>query len=132
MIEKILIAGDSVTARMIIRQCLVVAGCTDSNFIEARDGIEALQMAEDTRIDLLVTEINMPNMNGRTLLEKVKTHPEMTQLPVLVISSVINDAYARELLEKGAFGVVQKPVSPASVLPFVKVLNGQSQWGWNG
>lgn len=129
MLENILIADDSATARMIIRRCLEIAGCRDTNFLEAKDGREALQLARQNSLSLLVTDINMPNMDGRTLLKNVKASPKLTDLPVLVISSASSTVVERELLEKGAFAVVKKPVTPASISGFLQALTGENPWG---
>jgi len=129
MLENILIADDSATARMIIRRCFEIAGCVQANFIEAKDGEEALELAKKNELSLMVTDINMPNMDGRVLLKNVKASPKLTEIPVIVISSASNDTLDKELVQQGAFAVVKKPVSPASISGFVQELNGQNPWG---
>ena len=120
MIENVIIADDSSTARMIIKRCLEIGGCTASHFYEAANGEEALEIAREKPIDLLVTDLNMPTMDGRTLLKYVKASPKLTTLPVLVISSASNEAVKEELLKLGAHAVVNKPVSPAIIAEIIK------------
>ncbi len=129
MIENVIIADDSATARMIIKRCLEIAGCTDSQFYEAVNGEKALEIAKERPIDLLVTDLNMPCMDGKTLLKHIKASPKLTTLPVLVISSASNEAVKEELLKLGAHAVVNKPVSPASVAEIIQGLDEQNQWG---
>lgn len=123
MIQTVIIADDSVTARMIIRRCLEIAGLSDARFLDARDGTEALELAKENQIDLLVTDLNMPKMNGRSLLKHVKSSPRLSELPVLVITSASNPAKEDELLNMGAFAILGKPISPADVAEALEKLN---------
>lgn len=117
--KRIVIADDSQTARMFIRRCLEIIGLRDALFIEAENGRDALQKAKEAPTDLLVSDLNMPVMDGATLIKWVKTSPKLSGLPVLIITSAGNPAKEKELLELGAFAVLNKPVAPA---PLLKVL----------
>jgi len=129
MIETILVADDSSTARMIIKRCIEIAGFMNASFIEATDGKEALQLAKENKVDLLITDLNMPNMDGQTLMKHVKASPRLHDLPVVVISSASNKKIETELIENGAFAVVNKPITPASVAKALDNLLQQDQWG---
>ncbi len=133
MIKKIIIADDSVTARMIIKRCLEIAGFFDVQVIEANDGQEALSLAKEKRADLLITDLNMPNMDGRTLLKHVKASSRLNPMPVLVISSAINETVEKELVELGALAVVNKPITPTSVSEALQKIyeedNEENLWG---
>ena len=117
--KRIIIADDSDTARMFIRRCLEIVGLREAEFIEAANGREALKSAKEEPPDLLVTDLNMPVMDGETLLKWVKTSPRLVDLPVLVVTSAGNPAKEAQLKELGAFAVLNKPVSPA---PLLKIL----------
>ena len=117
--KRIIIADDSDTARMFIRRCLEIVGLHDAEFIEASNGREALKFAKEEPPDLLVTDLNMPAMDGETLLKWVKTSPRLVDLPVLVVTSAGNPAKEAQLKELGAFAVLNKPISPA---PLLKIL----------
>ena len=129
MIENIIIADDSSTARMIIKRCLEIAGVADANFLEAGNGEEALRLAKEQPVDLIVTDLNMPVMDGRSLIRYVKASPKLTDLPILVISSAGNEAVRDELLKQGAFAVVDKPVTPAVVAAALESITDHNQWG---
>lgn len=129
MFETVIVVDDSATARMIIKRCLQIAGCGDSNFLEAGDGAEALEIAKSNEVNLVVTDLNMPNMDGTSLLRRIKASPKLHDLPVLVVSSVNNAAKESELLKAGAFAVINKPISPATVAQTLQSLNNQSEWG---
>lgn len=111
--NTILIADDSATARMVIKRCLQIAGLAEAQFLEAGHGQEVLDILKDGPVDLLVTDLTMPIMDGTELLRLVKQDERLQGMEVLVISSAKNDAKEKELLEMGAFAVLPKPVSPA-------------------
>ncbi len=129
MLQHIIIADDSSTARMIIKRCLEIAGAMDAHFLEAANGEEALQMAKEHPVDMIVTDLNMPVMDGRSLIRHIKSSPKLTDLPILVISSAGNEAIRDELLKKGAFAVVDKPISPATIATALESITDQNQWG---
>ena len=114
--KRIVIADDSETARMFIRRCLEIIGLRDAEFVEAANGREALQFAKEAPTDLLVSDLNMPVMDGATLLKWVKTSPKLVDLPVLIITSAGNPAKEDELLQLGAMAVLKKPVAPAPLM----------------
>jgi two-component system chemotaxis response regulator CheY len=129
MLDTVLLADDSATARMIIKRCLKIVGCRNTKFLEADDGLQALELAKSSEVDLVVTDLNRPNMDGNALLKMIKSNPELSGLPVLVISSSSNPAKETELLNNGAFAVLNKPVSPASVAEKLQDLDPQTEWG---
>jgi two-component system chemotaxis response regulator CheY len=122
-VKRIVLADDSKTALMFIRRCLEIIGLQDAAFVEAANGKEALARLKEAPTDLLVTDLNMPEMDGATLLRWVKANPRLNEIPVLVITSASNPAKAAELLELGAFAVLDKPINPGVLLqalgPFI-------------
>ena len=124
---RIAIVDDSGTARMFIRKCLSIIGFSQATFIESADGKEALDSIIETPVDLVVTDLAMPVMDGETLLRWIKDSPQHSHIPVLIISSAGNDAKVAELLEAGAFGVLAKPVSPANLLQTLEPIIDQQE-----
>ncbi|OGR01521.1 MAG: histidine kinase [Deltaproteobacteria bacterium RIFOXYD12_FULL_50_9] len=112
---RIAIVDDSGTARMFIRRCLEMAGFEGAEIIEAANGKEALEKIRTAPVDLLLTDLTMPVMDGTTLLKWIKANPKLADLPVFVISSAGNPAKEKELMALGAMGVLDKPVSPAKL-----------------
>ncbi len=110
--KRIIVADDSATARMFIKRCLQIIGLGDAEIIEAEHGKEALTAAKAQPVDLLLTDLNMPVMDGETLVKWVKASPKLCELPVIVITSAGNPAKEAQLLELGAYRVLNKPVSP--------------------
>ncbi len=114
--KRIIIADDSTTARMFIKRCLQIIGLGDVEIIEAEHGKEALTAAKAQEVDLLLTDLNMPVMDGETLIKWVKASPKLGDLPVVVITSAGNPAKEAQLLELGAHRVLNKPVSPPMMM----------------
>ena len=110
--KRIIIADDSATARMFIKRCLQIIGLGEAEIIEVEHGKDALAAAKSQPIDLLLTDLNMPVMDGETLVKWVKASPKLSELPVVVITSAGNPAKEAQLLELGAYRVINKPVSP--------------------
>ncbi len=111
--KRIVIADDSMTARMFIRRCLEIIGFSDATIVESENGREALARIKEEPTDLLITDLNMPVMDGEVLLRWIKANPRLSELPVLIITSAGNPAREAQLLSMGAIGVINKPVSPA-------------------
>ena len=119
--KKIIIVDDSRTSRMFVQRCFEIAGWRDADFSEAVDGQEALTLVrESENVDLLVTDLNMPNMTGEELLDAVKGDVGLAGIPVLVITSAGNPAKEAELMTKGALAIINKPISPAILIDKLK------------
>ena len=126
---KILIADDSGTARMFIKQCLEISITEDVEFVEAANGQEALKLLKEGGVELLVTDLNMPVLDGRELIRRVSASPKLIGLPIMVITSSGNEARKQELLDLGAKVVLRKPVNPMKVAEGLEVVLTTSE-GW--
>jgi two-component system, chemotaxis family, chemotaxis protein CheY len=113
--KKILVADDSATARMIVKRCLEMVGFKGSEFIEAKDGQEALEMAESASPTLIVADLNMPRRDGESLLQALKSGTSTRAIPVVIASSAVNPVKNERLMSLGAMGIIAKPVSPATL-----------------
>lgn len=114
MINQILIADDSGVTRKMVQRSLEVAGLKGRTFIHVGNGAEALVVLESQTIDLLVTDLNMPVMDGLELLRAMATRPACKGVRVLVVTSVASGAWETELRGLGAAAVVRKPLSGES------------------
>lgn len=113
--KNILLVDDSLTARLFMRQCLEIAGCQGADFREAADGRDALEQMRTARFDCVMVDLNMPVMDGATLLKKIKASPKWCATPVVIISSASNPAAEARLLAAGASAVLSKPITPAMI-----------------
>ena len=117
--KRIVIADDSATARMFIRRCMEIVGCRENAFVEVENGKEALDCLKKEPADLVVADLNMPVMDGETLLKWIKASPRFNSIPVVIITSAVNPAKEKELLDMGAYTILAKPVSPAGLAPVI-------------
>ncbi len=114
--SKILLVDDSSTSRMIIKRCFEMAGYFDCEFIEAGDGLAGLSALNEVSVDLIVSDLKMPRMDGNTFIKKLKRRDKTSGIPVVVISSIGNEYEKEKLKEMGVMGVIDKPVSPEKLI----------------
>lgn len=104
---KILIVDDFSTMRRIIKNLLRDLGFT--NTTEADDGATALPMLKQTKFDFLITDWNMPGMQGIDLLKAVRSDPELASLPVLLVTAEAKRDQIVEAAQAGVNGYIVKP-----------------------
>ena len=110
---KFLIVDDFSTMRRIIRGLLKEMGC--NNVDEAEDGAVALNMLKNSRFDFVVSDINMPNMNGFELLKAVKADEGLKHLPVLMVTAEARKEDIVLAAQSGAAGYIVKPFTKATL-----------------
>jgi two-component system chemotaxis response regulator CheY len=109
-IKTILFVEDSPTMRRIIANSLKRLGYTD--IIEAEHGVDALEKIEGKTIDLLVTDWNMPEMNGADLVKNIRAMPEYETLPIVMITTRGMKDDVMTAMKLGVNGYVIKPFTP--------------------
>jgi two-component system, chemotaxis family, chemotaxis protein CheY len=110
---KFLIVDDFSTMRRIVRGLLREMGCLHAE--EAEDGAVALGMLKTTKFDFVVSDINMPNMNGFELLKAIKADPELRHLPVLMVTAEARKEDIVLAAQTGAAGYIVKPFTKATL-----------------
>ena len=110
---KFLIVDDFSTMRRIVRGLLKEMGCNNAD--EAEDGAVALQMLRNSRYDFVVSDINMPNMNGFDLLKAVKADEQLKHLPVLMVTAEARKEDIVLAAQSGAAGYIVKPFTKATL-----------------
>ena len=110
---KFLVVDDFSTMRRIVRGLLKEMGCT--NVDEAEDGAVALQMLKANRYDFVVSDINMPNMNGFDLLKALKAEENLKHIPVLMVTAEARKEDILLAAQSGAAGYVVKPFTKATL-----------------
>ncbi len=114
--SEVLLVDDSSTSRMIIKRCFEMAGYYDIKFIESGDGLDGLSALNEHDIDLIVSDLKMPRMDGNTFIRKLKRREKTASIPVIVISSIGNNYERDKLLGIGVLAVIEKPVSPEKLI----------------
>ena len=110
---KFLIVDDFSTMRRIVRGLLKEMGCNNAD--EAEDGAVALQMLKNVRYDFVVSDINMPNMNGFDLLKAIKADDSLKHLPVLMVTAEARKEDIVLAAQSGAAGYIVKPFTKATL-----------------
>ncbi len=105
----VLIVDDSAAIRKILQRMLGQAGVTLGRIIEAGDGVEALEKLKTEAVSLILTDINMPNMDGIQFLSVLKSNASLRNLPVIMITTEGGEAKVMEAVQLGAAGYVRKP-----------------------
>lgn len=113
--KNVLLVDDSSTMRKIIGRSLRQAGIDFDNIFEAGDGLEALEVLEKEKVDIILSDINMPNMDGISFLREKATRANMKNIPVLMISTETGDDIIGEAKSLGAVGAIKKPFTPDKV-----------------
>jgi len=112
MILNVLIVDDSATIRSMINKALSLCVPQLGQVHEAADGIAALAVLADNKVDVVLMDVNMPRMNGLQLAKKLKEDPSTADLPVIVISTEGSDERLDELKEYDVAGYIRKPFRP--------------------
>ena len=110
---KFLIVDDFSTMRRIVRGLLKEMGCNNAD--EAEDGVVALTMLKSHKYDFVVSDINMPNMNGFELLKAVKAEDNLKHLPVLMVTAEARKEDIVLAAQSGAAGYIVKPFTKATL-----------------
>jgi two-component system chemotaxis response regulator CheY len=109
----ILLVDDSVSMREMVSFTLKQAG---HDITEAEDGVQAYDIAQKNSFNLVITDINMPNMDGLTLTAKLRELEAYTFTPILILTTETSDPRKMEAKEAGATGWIEKPFEPDHLL----------------
>ena len=118
---KILAVDDSASMRQMVSFTLKGAG---HDVQEASDGVEALKIAQTGTFDLVLTDINMPNMDGVTLIKELRQLPAYKFIPMLTLTTESGAEKKAEGKQAGATGWIVKPFSPDQLLATIKKVLG--------
>ncbi|MSR39499.1 MAG: response regulator [Planctomycetes bacterium] len=123
MTKNILIVDDSATMRKIIMRGLRQAGIEHAEFKEAGDGVEGMKAVEANTFDLILSDVNMPNMNGLDFVKAI-TAKMPTPPPIVMITTEGSEEIVKEAISRGAKGYLRKPFTPEKIQevigPFLK------------
>jgi len=112
---NVLIVDDSGAMRKIIKKTIKISGFDVENFYEAENGKEALEVLKDKWVDIVLTDIHMPEMDGISLLKNIREDDVLKGLPIIVISTEGRKKKVQEALNFGANGYVKKPFKPEEI-----------------
>ncbi len=115
MNADLLIVDDSVAIRKILQRALRQAQLPIGKVYEAGDGREALDVLRNHAVRLVMTDINMPNMNGLELLAEIRGSENLKELPVILITTESGHGTVEEAVQMGASAYIRKPFTPDQI-----------------
>lgn len=115
--KTILAVDDSATMREMVAFVLESAGY---RVVQAEDGVDGLERASATSFDLVITDQNMPNMDGITLVRSLRELRDYKSVPILLLTTESSDAMKSQGRAAGATGWLVKPFDPATLLEVVQ------------
>lgn len=119
--KRILVVDDAVSMRGLVSITLKKSGY---DVIEASDGKDALNKLNGTQVNLIITDLNMPNMDGIALIKSVKAMPGHKFVPIVMLTTESQESKKREGQMAGAKAWIVKPFKPDSLLTVVKKIIG--------
>jgi two-component system chemotaxis response regulator CheY len=121
MAKSILIVDDSIAVRQSTRFVLEQAGYSVH---EAGDGLEALSALNTNRADLVITDVNMPNMDGITLVKKIREREDGKFTPILVLTTESQGPIVQKGKDAGATGWIVKPFTGDKLIDTIRRVTG--------
>jgi two-component system chemotaxis response regulator CheY len=111
----VLIVDDSAAIRKILHRVLMQAEVPLGKVLEANDGMEAIEKLKTEKVGLILSDINMPNMDGIELLGRLKADASFKSVPILMVTTEGSQAKVLQALELGANGYVRKPFTAEQI-----------------
>jgi two-component system chemotaxis response regulator CheY len=112
MAFRVLIVDDSPAMRSFVKRVLELSGFEMGACLEAGNGSEALDLLNQEWVDVILTDINMPVMNGEEFVQQVHQNEALRNVPILVVSTDRTEDRVRQMMALGAKGYVKKPFQP--------------------
>lgn len=119
---RVLVVDDSSLARKILIRALAALGVNPEHVYEAENGKQALKILENTWVDCVFLDINMPEMNGVEFCEWVRKSPELRDLRIVIVSTEGSQERIQYLQHLGIDGYVRKPLAPESLKQAIEAI----------
>jgi len=116
--KNILIVEDSATTRALIRA--VIEDLGDFNIVEAGSGFEALKLLPTQEFNLVMTDVNMPDINGLELIHFIKSNPRYSHIPLIIVSTERSEEDKKRGIALGAMSYITKPFKAQELQEVVK------------
>ncbi|MBM4285724.1 MAG: response regulator [Deltaproteobacteria bacterium] len=126
MAYNVLIVDDSATMRALIRKILVISGFDLGESYEGADGREALNIVRSRRVDLILSDLNMPGMDGAALVKALNAEQQQAGIPVVLITTEGRPEVLEPLLKHGVKGYIKKPFRPEAIKAMLGRIMGEA------
>ena len=117
--KRVMAVDDSATVRKVLKATLSAAGY---EVVEAVDGADALEKLTENSVDMLVTDLNMPNVDGLNLIQEVRQKPGNRFMPIIMLTSESQPEKKNAGKAAGASGWIPKPFNPDQLLAVVRMV----------
>lgn len=125
MALNIMIVDDSPVMRVFLRKVVQLTGLPVGEYCEAGDGEAALKRLRERWVDLILTDINMPGMNGEEFVRTLETDEMLRDIPVIVVSTDATHERIERMFKLGARGYISKPFQPETLRDEVEKILGE-------
>ncbi len=125
MLYNILIVDDSRTTRTVISKTLKLSGIPINHLFEAENGRVALGVLDENWIDLVLADINMPEMDGVEMIDRMSKDGLLKTIPVVIVSTEGSQTRIEEMRAKGVRAYVRKPFTPELIRNIVEDILGE-------
>ncbi len=115
MAYTIMVVDDSETIRSVLERTIGMTKLPVDAIIKAENGKDALEKLADNWVDIVFTDINMPEMNGIELVDEMNNHAEYQDIPVVIVSTEGSKSRIEQLRQKGIKGYLRKPFTPENI-----------------
>jgi two-component system, chemotaxis family, chemotaxis protein CheY len=112
---NVLIVDDSKSVRSVVKKIITISGFQMDQCYEAANGKQALEILSKEWVDVILSDLNMPEMSGLEMLAAIKTDIHLQKIPVIIISTESGDEKRNTVLKMGAKQFIKKPFSPEYV-----------------
>jgi two-component system chemotaxis response regulator CheY len=112
---RVLIVDDSSVMRKIVDRSLRQAGLEVAEVFEASNGAEALVKVAETKVDLILSDINMPTMDGLELVRQLQAVENAKGVPIIMVTTEAGESHVVQALASGARGYIRKPFTPDQI-----------------
>lgn len=129
MAFNVLIVDDSSTMRAVVKKAIKVSGFDVGEYREAADGQEALETLRRHWVDVVLTDINMPHLNGLELVAKMREDELLKSIPVIMVSTEGSEKKVQESIRLGASGYIKKPFQPEDIKRTLGEVMGEAEEG---
>lgn len=121
--KNVLVADDSIVTQKMIQNFIADSPLSTAKVVEASDGVQALRAYKDGQFDMVLSDWNMPNMNGLEFIKALRQYEQehqLTKAPIIMITTEGTKSKMNEAIEAGANGYITKPFSKEALLDVLK------------
>ena len=127
MAYNVLVVDDSLPMRSVIKKTIRASGFNVGQFFDASNGREALDFLRQEWLDLVLTDYNMPDMDGLELIKEMKKDEALEGIPVVMVTTEGSQQRVKEFLENGAADYIKKPFTPENIRKKLNRIMGETE-----